>query len=570
MATLAADRTITFHAATMTPDPNLAPAQSALSAGDFDEAAGRFTTVLQANPAHSEARLGLARTLHFAGHLGPALQALAPFFKTPEISANAPSAAWLEAALIHRAAGRFNDARLTLETAPPAVRQYPAWAINLADILLELGHAAAARDLLAATPGLLARYPLAGSSWLRSQLYLPDVDASQLHAASRQWARWHGGYDPIPMVPRNRELARRLRLVFVSSRLCAHNSAQQLLGILPYIDRKAFHITLVSTGRIQDSVTDKLRTLANVWVDLSAELPDADAAILLRDTQADILIDQQEHSNNGPISLFTRRIAPLQVHWYCNALSTGLRTLDARISDATTEPPGESDQLSSEPILRLPHGYLAYTPPHLAVAPAEPDPTRPLTLGGIPHLAKCNDAVLAAWAEILRQIPHARLVLARNTLGDPATREAFAARCHAAGISADRLELRPDGGTISSLAIFNELDLVLDTWPFGGEATSMDALWMGVPILTLCGDRITARRTTTLLKAVDRNDLVTTSPESYVDRAVELVADISALRASRASLRAAVRASDWCNGPLIAADLSAAFRALWIKACHRK
>ncbi|CAM2977264.1 tetratricopeptide repeat protein [Rariglobus hedericola] len=555
----------------MTPDPSLAPAQSALAAGNFDDAAGLFTAALQKDAAHTEARLGLARTLHFAGLLGPALQSLAPFFTTPEISAAAPPAAWLEAALIHRAAGRFNDARLTLENAPPAVHQHPAWSINLADVLLEQGHPAASRDLLAAAPGLLARQPQAASSWLRSQLYLPEVDASQLHASSRQWARWHGGYDPIPMVPPNRELARRLRLVFVSSRLCAHNSAQQLLGILPHLDRKGFHVTLVSTGRIKDSVTEKLRTLANVWIDIPSELPDADTAKLLRDTKADILVDQQEHSNNGPISLFTRRIAPLQVHWYCNALSTGLRTLDARISDSTTEPQGQADELSSEPILRLPHGYLAYTPPHLAVAPVDLiDPARPLTLGGIPHLAKCTDAVLATWAEILRQLPHARLLLARNTLGDPATRDAFAARCHAAGIPADRLDLRPDGGAISTLAIFNDLDLILDTWPFGGEATSMDALWMGVPILTLCGDRITARRTTTLLKAVGRQDLVTTSPEAYIARAVEIASDLPALRASRAPLRAAVQASDWCNGPLIAADLAAAFRALWIKACHRK
>ena len=554
----------------MTPDPLLALAQSALASGLFDDAAGHFTAALQKDPAHTEARLGLARTLHFAGYLGPALQALAPFFKTPEISAAAPPAAWLEAALIHRAAGRFSDARRTLETAPPAVQQHPAWAINLADILLEQGHAAASRDLLASAPGLLARLPTAGSAWLRSQLYLPEVDASRLHAASRQWAHWHGGYDPIPMEPSNRELARRLRLVFVSSRLCAHNSAQQLLGLLPHLDRKAFHVTLVSTGRIRDAVTEKLRPLANAWIDLSPELPDAEAVKLLRDAKPDILIDQQEHSNNGPIALFTRRIAPLQIHWYCNALSTGLRTLDARISDSTTEPPGETDQLSSEPILRLPHGYLAYTPPHIAIAPVESiDPARPLTLGGIPHLAKCTDAVLATWAEILRQLPRARLLLARNTLGDPATRDAFAARCHAAGIPAERLDLRPDGGAISTLAIFNDLDLILDTWPFGGEATSMDALWMGVPILTLCGDRITARRTTTLLHAVERRDLVTTSPEDYIRRAVELASDLPSLRASRAPLRAAVRASDWCNGPLIAGDFSHALRTLWTQACKK-
>ena len=554
----------------MTPDPLLAFAQSALAWGHLDDATAQFTTVLQKNPADAEARLGLARTLHFAGHLGPALQALAPFFNTPEISASAPPAAWLETALIHRTAGRFHEARLTLESAPPVVRQHPAWAINLADILLEQGHPAASRDVLASTPGLLARHPAAASAWLRAQLYLPEVDASQLHAASRQWARWHGGYDPIPMEPSNREVARRLRLVFVSSRLCAHDSAQQLLGLLPHLDRKAFHVTLVSTGRTRDAVTEKLRPLANAWIDLSPDLPDTEAAKILREAKPDILVDQQEHSNNGPLTLFTRRIAPVQIHWYGNALSTGLRTLDTRISDSTTEPPGEADQLSSEPILRLPHGYLAYTPPHLAVPPAETiDSTRPLILGGIPHLAQCTDAVLRAWAEILRQLPHARLLLARNTLGDPATRDAFAALCHAAGIPADRLDLRPDGGAISTLAIFNDLDLVLDTWPFGGEATSMDALWMGDPVVTLCGDRITARRTTTLLHAIARPDLVTTSPEAYIARAVELASDLPALRASRASLRDAVRASPWCNGPLIAADFSHALRTLWTNACKK-
>lgn len=553
----------------MIPDPVLAPAHRALSAGNLDTAADCFTATLQRNPSHTEARLGLARTLHFAGHLGPALQALAPFFRTPALSAAAPIAAWLEAALIHRAAGRFSDARLTLENAPPSVRQHHAWAINLADILIEQGHSIATRDLLASTPGLLARHPVAASAWLRSQLFLPEVDASQLHAASRQWARWHGGYDPVPMEPSNRDPARRLRLVFVSSRLCAHASAQHLLGLLPHLDRKAFHVTLVSTGRIRDAVTEKLRPLANAWIDLSPDLPDADAAKVLRDAKPDILVDQQEHSNNGSLTLFTRRIAPVQLHWYCNALSTGLRTFDARISDSTTEPPGETDRLSSEPILRLPHGYLCYTPPAQAVEPTDPAPDAPLTLGGIHHLAKCHDEVLQTWARILREVPRARLLLARHIFSDPATRDAFAARCHAAGIPADRLDLRPDGGAISTLAIFNDIDLILDTWPFSGEATSMDALWMGAPILTLCGERITARRTTTLLHAVDRHDLVTTSPEAYIARAVELAADLPALRASRAPLRAAVRASHWCNGPLIAGDFSTACRTLWTKACKR-
>lgn len=551
----------------MIPDSGLDLAQNALSAGDFDDATGRFTALLQHNPAHVEARLGLARALHFAGYLGPALQSLAPFFESPAISATAPPAAWLEAALIHRAAGHFEDARLTLQNAPPAVRQHPAWTINLADILLEQGHAAAARDVLAAAPGLLPRNHLAASAWLRAQLYLPEVDAMRLHGASRQWARWHGGYEPAALAPFHPDPARRLRIFFVSSRLCAHNSSQQLLGLLPFLDRKVFHVTLVATGAQRDAVTEKLRPLSNAWLDISPELPDTDAAKLLRDARPDILVDQQEHSNNGPIALFARRLAPVQIHWCGNALSTGLSTLDARISDAVTEPPGDADQLSSEPIVRLPRGYLAYTPPSAAVEPTEPAPDRPLTLGGIPHLAKCTDAVLHAWAEILRQLPRARLLLARNTLEDPATRESFAARCHAAGIPADRLDLRPDGGTIHTLAIFNALDLMLDTWPFGGEATSMDALWMGVPVLTLCGDRITSRRTTTLLLAVDRPDLVTPSPEAYVRRAVELAGDLPALRASRATLRSAARSSQWCDGPLIADDFSKAVRALWLKAC---
>jgi predicted O-linked N-acetylglucosamine transferase (SPINDLY family) len=165
---------------------------------------------------------------------------------------------------------------------------------------------------------------------------------------------------------------------------------------------------------------------------------------------------------------------------------------------------------------------------------------------------------------LLRARPSARLLLARNSLGDAPTRSAFAARCAAAGLPLSQVELRGDDGRVRDLSIFNEIDLVLDTWPFAGDATSMDALWMGVPVLTLYGRRITSRRSAALLLPLGREDLVVHSPAAYVARALELTADVRALRATRSTLRTAVRAGPWCDAAQVARSLAETFQLLWL------
>ena len=392
---------------------------------------------------------------------------------------------------------------------------------------------------------------------------MEESDASTLRTSCGRWAAWHGGSEPLAQIAAPTGSAPR-RLAFVSSRLCAHNSAQQLLALLPPLRTLGFHLTLVATGPTRDAVSKHLRALAEAWVDIPAALSDSAARAAIRAARPDVAIEINEHSNNGRLALFNRRLAPVQLHWFGNAVTTGLHTLDARISDPITEPPGAAtDATSAERIVRLPGGYHAYSPPENAVLPRDPAPDAPLVFGGIPHLAKCGLAVLATWAALLRARPDARLLLARNALGDGPTRAAFAARCTEAGLPPDRMELRGDDGCVRDLSVFNEIDLVLDTWPFGGDATSMDALWMGAPLLTLCGERITARRSAALLLPLGRADLVAYSKEAYIARALDLTADLPALRASRAGLRAAVRAGPWCDASQVAAALAAEFGLLW-------
>jgi protein O-GlcNAc transferase len=531
--------------------------------GRWEEAAGAYADSARLNPEAAEPfyRMGLA--LARGGLHEPAVQA----FDRALGRDRAHLGARLGAGVSLRCLGRVGEALRLLDELPPP--HPPGWINNHAEFLLEQGRVEDALRELRAAESLLRRHAGLHSSLIRAMIYDPRVTARDLFEETGRWNAWHAAPRPAPPPLREPDPERPLRVGYVSACLYRHNSSAHLMNLLRARDRARFHVTLYHAGTVHDDWTAALRGLADEWREIVA-LPDEQAAALIREDQVDLLVDLNEHANNGRLTLFTHKPAPLQFHWYGNAVTTGVKAIDYRFSDAVAEPPGEADRWSHEAILRPATGYHCYGPPPEVAGQAPEPPFRRngfVTFGAVHHLAKLNDEVLACWEQILEQTPGSQLLLARDVLVDPDTRRILTERLRAAGVDPGRVRLCGDARAIATLAVYQKMDVVLDSFPFNGDATTGDALWMGVPVITLRGDRLSARRAAGLLHTVGADQWIASNREEYMALAATWARDPGRLAGARAALPEQVRQSPLCDAAAVAREIEAAYRQAWRRAC---
>ena len=262
----------------------------------------------------------------------------------------------------------------------------------------------------------------------------------------------------------------------------------------------------------------------------------------------------------------------MQATWLGYPNTTGLPAVDWRMVDAITDPPG-AEALAVERLCRLHHGFLCYTPSPKApeVAPPPLLARGSVTFGSFNNAAKLSPATLACWAELLRALPDARLLLSTRTLSDPIARRRLHRRFRELGVPSERIELRPGIPDVTGhLASYSEVDIALDPFPYNGTTTSCESLWMGLPLITLLGDRHSARVGASILHRLDLGELVAGTAEAYVAKAVELAGDPARLADLRAGMRQRMRASPLMDGPGFARDVEAAYRQMWRDWCERQ
>jgi predicted O-linked N-acetylglucosamine transferase (SPINDLY family) len=261
--------------------------------------------------------------------------------------------------------------------------------------------------------------------------------------------------------------------------------------------------------------------------------------------------------------VLARRPAPVQVTWLGYPNTTGLDAIQYRLTDAVADPPGEP-VCHSEDLVRLPSGFCCYDPPRDApeVAPLPAASAGFVTFGGLHKLAKYNERVFDRWCEVLRALPDARLLLFRDGLRGR-TADRMRGEFIRRGVGAGRLRLESRVDHPSFLAIYHQIDLSLDTLPWSGHATACEALWMGVPTLTLLGDRHAGRMVASVLTQVGLPEFITRTPEDFVARAVALAGDLERLARLRSGLRDQVKASSLGDTAGFTRQLEAAYRELW-------
>jgi predicted O-linked N-acetylglucosamine transferase (SPINDLY family) len=333
---------------------------------------------------------------------------------------------------------------------------------------------------------------------------------------------------------------RKLRVGYVSADFRSHPVAYFIGAVLARHDREAFDVVCYSAGRETDGLTDTLRQMPLAWRDI-AWLDDAASAERIREDGIDILIELGGHTANNRLPLMALRPAPVQISYLGYPNTTGMTAIDYRFTDAIADPPGATESLHTERLLRLPGGFLAYTPPANMplVHPLPALRKVGVTFGSFTNLAKVSDTTLRLWSQVLERTPHSDLLVKARELADEGTRQHFRCRCEAAGMPPERLRLQAEPTAAAGhYATWHEVDIALDTYPYNGTTTTCEALWMGVPLVTLAGDRHAARVGASLLQAAGLPKLVAQTPAEFIAIARALAQDLPAVAALRADMRA--------------------------------
>jgi predicted O-linked N-acetylglucosamine transferase (SPINDLY family) len=407
------------------------------------------------------------------------------------------------------------------------------------------------------------------SNLLLTLHYHPDFSPADLAREHRSWAERHvkpleGARRPHENLP---EPSRRLRVGYVSADFREHPVARFILPLLREHDRRQVEVFAYSDVRAPDATTALVRDHFDRWRDV-AMLGDEALADVVRADGIDILVDLAAHSGHNRLLTFARKPAPVQITYLAYCSTTGVDAIDYRVTDRFLDPPGGSGRYT-EASIHLPHCYWCYAAPPLPVS-AHPPTQRgagPPTFGCLNNFAKVTEVTLALWIRLLRRVPEARLlVYARTDDHRGRVRRALSE----AGLEESRAAFVGHQSLVDYLETYRLIDVALDPHPFGGGTTTCDALWMGVPVISLAGRTAVSRAGSTLLSNVGLGRLVARSAEQYAELAVELIRDPAELAALRRELRGRIESSPVMDAPRFARDLEAAFRTVWREWCEKR
>jgi len=421
---------------------------------------------------------------------------------------------------------------------------------------------AAPRQRLDLAPNLAAAH----SNLLLTLNYHPATTPESLLQEARRWAQEYAAplHAHIRPPANDRHPDRRLRIGYVSPDLREHVATRFLLPLLRHHDHQQFAIFAYANVAAPDGMTQRLRAHTDAWRNIVG-LTDAAAAELIRGDAIDILMDLSGHSAQHRLRLFAHRPAPVQATWLGYPGTTGLETMDYRFTDVFLDPPAVPETYCTEQLVRLPRTVSCYGPslpgPALTAPPALA--TGHITFGCLNNPCKVSEPTLALWVRILQALPQARLLMFAHA---GAHRQRVQQRLAQAGLDSQRVRFVGYGGP-RYLEFYRDIDIVLDPFPYTGSTTTCDALWMGVPVVTLTGATIVSRLSMALLTNVGRTGWIAHSPDQYCAHAVALAADLPHLVELRRTLRTELEQSPLMDAPGFARDMEAAYRQIWQTWC---
>ena len=499
--------------------------------GRAEEAAAQFQKALQLNPGLAEAHVGLGN-IFFDQNRNE--EALACYQEALRLRPGLPQV-YNNLGGIYTREGKLNEAL------------------------------ASYREALHLDPGNAQAH----SNYLFAMTYHEDYDAATVFAEHVRWGELHGrapaeimAHDNVP------DKDRRLRLGYVSGDFRNHPVGIFIEQVLANHDKARFEIFCYSNYAISDDLTERLRRHAHHWRDVVGQT-DETVAQQIRQDRIDILVDLAGHTAENRLLTFALKPAPVQATWMSYIATTGLKTIDYIIGNRFIIPP-QDECYYVEKVVRLPRSFLCFTPPRfpIEVSPLPALSRKGVTFGCFNNTAKLTPAVIAVWAKLLLALPHSRLFLKSGSFGDEPVRKHYQDLFAAHGVGAEQLQFAGRSPRDEYLAAYQEVDIGLDPFPYNGGTTTVEAVWMGVPVVTLRGDRFVSRMGESIMMNLGLEECVADSKEAYIAEVLALASDLPRLAALRARLRGQLLNSPLCDGPGFTRDLEAAYRTMWEAWCQ--
>lgn len=557
------------HEAALRLDPSLFSAHHNLALadlclGDIEGAEREFRAALQLKPEFPEAWVGLAEALETAGRDIEALSAL----KTAISLRTQYVGALFNAAVLLRRLGRLDEAEALLRNIPPDHPEFANAMTALAAALRDQGRVeeavAALRTAMQGAPG----------AWVTQSELLFTLGFSDLVSAEGLFAEhfmagcrievatplWTTGF------PNVRDPERVLNVGYLSGDFRLHSVARFVEFLFTRHRRNQVKVFAYSSTPNHDAMTARFIAAADGWRDLRDQ-DDARVAQAILDDRIDVLVDLSGHTSSSRIAVLAGRAAPVQMTWLGYINTTGLTRVDCRITDAIADPPGMSEALHTERLVRMPHSQWCFRPSEAArgVA-AERNPSlRSFTFGVLNQYAKVSQASIALWVAVLRAVPSARLRVVNVPLGNAT--DNLTLKLVEAHIDRGRFDLVERVPHEQYLHQYALVDACLDTTPYSGGTTTCDALYAGIPVVTLAGKRPISRSSASLLTAVGSAELVAQTPEEFVAIASRLASGGAWSNGARTDLRARMIASPLMDEQGFTQDLEALYRKVWCEWC---
>lgn len=447
-----------------------------------------------------------------------------------------------------------------------AIKVRPSYAdahANLSRLYLEQGLTEDAEQHLRSAVTLQPTDHRIQSNLLLCMNYRDDVSRESVYLAHVNWARQL----PAPRTPaatqRGDKRRTRMRIGYLSPDFVTHSVAFFIEPILRAHNRDEFDIYCYANNAASDGTTARLRTLDIHWRDISA-LDDSRAMDCIRNDNLDVLVELAGHMAGNRLTLMRQRPSPIQVTYLGYPNTTGLPEIDYRITDELAES-ADAQQYYSETLIKLPRCFLSYQPPSVDIALDGPEngTEHCIAFGAFNNLAKVTDETVGAWAAILRAVPGSVLHLPGATVTGDRAKQRWVRRFALHGIAADRIKWAARAPSVEHhLKRYHRVDIALDTYPYNGTTTTMDALWMGVPVVTRYGSCHASRVTYDLLSRVGLGHLAAPTLETYIDTAVQLSKQGPRGIAERRALRQTVQASELLDGKSMAAALEHTYRQM--------
>jgi protein O-GlcNAc transferase len=551
-------------------DPNHAAAQSTSGIilqrlGRFDEAVECFRQALRLNPRQASMLSNMGIAFEGLGRPDEAMDCYREALHIDPAHVNA-----------HINLGLAHFGQAELDVASECFRHALTVDPNHADAHNNLGlvlklqgnlteATACHRRALALKPDFAAAH----SDLLYTMIFGPDQNPETIFAEHLRWNRMHA----VPLTKffrphdNDKNPERRLRIGYVSPDFREHPVGRFLLPLLEAHDHANFEIFCYASVPIPDRFTDQCRSHADVWRNVSG-MSDENLADIIRQDRIDILVDLSLHTGGNRLLLFARKPAPVQVTYLAYCGTTGLKTIDYRLTDPFLDPDDRNERFYSEQSIRLAETFWCYQPATetLENTPLPSSQLGQITFGCLNNFSKVTAPTLETWSRILRQMPPARLLL-YVPVGSARARlqEFFSQR----DIEANRLEFVAKVPMADYFQTYGRIDIALDPFPYGGGTTTCDALWMGVPVVCLAGETAVGRGGVSILTNIGLSELIAQDTDAYVRIAVALAEDRTRLISLRASLRARMRNSPLMDAPRFARHVEVAYRAMWRAWCAK-